>query len=71
MRGVASLALCVALLSGLTLADQPPPFNKAELEAVLREEHSHRISNIFDGEKGIQYARQIATLAPLTTARED
>ena len=29
-------------------------FNKDELEAILKKEHSDRVSNIFDSENGIQ-----------------
>ncbi|KAL1526825.1 hypothetical protein AB1Y20_015517 [Prymnesium parvum] len=49
------LALCATSCA----ADTPPPFNKAELEAVLRKDHSQRISNIYDSESGIQYTWDI------------
>ena len=32
-------------------------FNKAELEAILKKEHSDRVSNIYDSENGIQRRR--------------
>ena len=32
-----------------------PPFNKEELEAVLRKDHSQRVSNIYDPNTDTQY----------------
>ena len=32
-------------------------FNKDELEAILKKEHSDRVSNIFDSENGVQRRR--------------
>ena len=40
----------------VVIADDKPPFNKDELEALLKKEHSERISNIYDSENGIQCA---------------
>ena len=62
--------LLVALAAALSSAADTPPFNKAELEALLRKEHSTRISNIYDQENGIQYvARPFPTAHPWHEAR--
>ena len=45
--------LLVALVMG-SLAEEPP-FDKEELEVLLKKEGSQRVSNIYDSEKGIQY----------------
>ena len=56
-------ALC--LLAALLVAShaapegETPPFDKEELEKLLRKEHSQRVSNIYDSEKGIQYTWNI------------
>ena len=51
-----ALCLLAALLVGVHAADETPPFDKEELETLLRKEHSQRVSNIYDSEKGIQCA---------------
>lgn len=40
-------------------AAEDPPFDKEELEAILRKEHSQRISNVYDSANGIQYTWNI------------
>ena len=54
---VASAVLLCA--SRASEVDSPPgaKFNKAELEAILKKEHSDRVSNIYDSENGIQRRR--------------
>ena len=54
---VASAFLLCA--SRATEVDSAPgaKFNKAELEAILKKEHSDRVSNIYDSENGIQRRR--------------
>jgi len=54
--------LLLVLVACAVLAVEPgaPPFNKDELETLLRKEHSQRISNIYDSENGIQYSWDIA-----------
>lgn len=52
--------LLVALVAACRAADPDPDvpgakFNKAELEAILKKEHSDRVSNIYDSENDIQY----------------
>jgi len=55
--------LCAALLgAAFETADsvvdpdvKPPSFNKAELEELLKKEHSDKISNIYDSDNDIQY----------------
>ena len=54
-RLLSSLVLCALIALG-ACEGTPPPFNKAELEELLRKEHSQRISNIYDQENGIQCA---------------
>ena len=61
-----SLIVCSLLLacSAFEAADpEKPPFNKEELEEILRKDHSDRISNIYDSENKIQCA---LIAAPLT-----
>ena len=41
------------------VAAEDAPFNKAELESLLKAEHSQKISNIFDSAAGIQYTWNI------------
>lgn len=49
------LLYALALFAAFALAaDDAPPFNKEELEALLKKEHSQRVSNIYDNENGIQ-----------------
>jgi len=55
--------LLVALVAACRAADPDPDvpgakFNKAELEAILKKEHSDRVSNIYDSENDIQCAAQ-------------
>lgn len=57
----ATQLLALALLAALSRADdslepKPLPFQKEELEKLLKSEHSTRISNIYDSEAGIQCA---------------
>lgn len=52
LRGI--LVLVLAALCACEEAQAP--FNKVELEELLRKEHSTRISNIYDSENGIQCA---------------
>ena len=54
MRRSLLLSALVLLATHAAAADDPPPFNKEELEALLKKEHSQRISNVYDNEKGIQ-----------------
>ena len=49
----AAVLLCFLAAVVCTVAETPP-FNKEELEELLRKEHSTRISNIYDQENGIQ-----------------
>ena len=52
---LSALLLSVAVHAfDATEADKAPSFNKAELEELLRKEHSQRISNIYDSENDIQ-----------------
>ena len=53
-----ALCLLAALLVATHAAPEgeTPPFDKEELEKLLRKEHSQRVSNIYDSEKGIQCA---------------
>ena len=56
-----SLIVCSLLLacSAFEAADpEKPPFNKEELEEILRKDHSDRISNIYDSANDIQCARR-------------
>ena len=49
--------LLLALLVALAHAEESAhAFNKEELEKLLKEEHSQRVSNIYDNEAGIQCA---------------
>ena len=49
--------LLLALLVALAHAEESVhAFNKEELEKLLKEEHSQRVSNIYDNEAGIQCA---------------
>mmetsp|Transcript_12527 Transcript_12527/g.25463 ORF Transcript_12527/g.25463 Transcript_12527/m.25463 type:complete len:83 (-) Transcript_12527:323-571(-) len=50
-----ALLVCAGRASGAESEVPGAKFNKAELEAILKKEHSDRISNIFDSENGIQY----------------
>ena len=55
MRRILSTILGISLLLGFAGAEEDKaPFNKEELEKLLRAEHSQRISNIYDNEAGIQ-----------------
>ena len=45
----------VLVASIVGVAADEPPFDKAELEKLLRAEHSQTISNVYDKENGIQY----------------
>ena len=49
-----ALCLLAALLVGVHAADETPPFDKEELETLLRKEHSQRVSNIFDSSTNTQ-----------------
>ena len=59
---LSALVLRALLLAALVVGSsgapeaETPPFDKEELEALLRKEHSQRVSNIYDSEKGIQCA---------------
>jgi len=53
----AVLLAAVFLLS--SAVEDAAPFDKNELEAVLRKEHSQRISNVYDSANGIQYTWHI------------
>lgn len=56
-----ALIVCSLLLacSAFEAADpEKPPFNKEELEEILRKDHSDRISNIYDSANDIQCARR-------------
>jgi hypothetical protein len=44
----------IALLVMQVAGEETPPFNKEELEALLKKEHSQRVSNVYDSENGIQ-----------------
>ena len=50
------LLLLTTLLSAAYAEEEKAPFNKDELEQLLKKEHSQRVSNIYDSEKGIQCA---------------
>ena len=72
-----SLIVCSLLLacSAFEAADpEKPPFNKEELEEILRKDHSDRISNIYDSANDIQCARRppghrTSSCNPSTTER--
>jgi len=50
----------VALVAALALASAADaPFNKEELEAILKAEHSQKISNVYDSTNDIQYTWNI------------
>ena len=62
---VASALLFCACRASEVESDVPgAKFNKDELEAILKKEHSDRVSNIFDSENGIQH-RCLSTLPSL------
>ena len=63
----AFLFLVIALFAAAR-ADDAPPFNKEELEALLKKEHSQKISNIYDSQNGIQCAPPLHSRARLCTA---
>ena len=48
------LLSAIALLVMQAAGEETPPFNKEELEALLKKEHSQRVSNVYDSENGIQ-----------------
>ena len=62
---LSALVLRALLLAALVVGSsgapeaETPPFDKDNLEALLRKEHSQRVSNIYDSEKGIQYTWNI------------
>eukprot|EP00308_Calcidiscus_leptoporus_P006492 CAMPEP_0119364732 /NCGR_PEP_ID=MMETSP1334-20130426/11649_1 /TAXON_ID=127549 /ORGANISM="Calcidiscus leptoporus, Strain RCC1130" /LENGTH=94 /DNA_ID=CAMNT_0007380517 /DNA_START=55 /DNA_END=340 /DNA_ORIENTATION=- len=56
MLAIATLGCAAAFDAG---GLKPPSFDKAELEALLRKEHSDRISNIYDSANSIQYTWNI------------
>lgn len=49
--------LCASRASEVEAEVPGAKFNKDELEAILKKEHSDRVSNIFDSENGIQHRR--------------
>ena len=52
----------VALVAALALASAADaPFNKEELEAILKAEHSQKISNVYDSTNDIQCENANAT----------
>ena len=54
---MSAIRLLLALLVALAHAEESVhAFNKEELEKLLKEEHSQRVSNIYDNEAGIQCA---------------
>jgi len=56
------LRACVVFVAAaLCAAEEAPatPFDKEGLEALLRKEHSQRVSNIYDSEHSIQYTWDI------------
>ena len=55
------LLLLTTLLSAAYAEEEKAPFNKDELEQLLKKEHSQRVSNIYDSEAGIQCAPCHAT----------
>ena len=57
MRALVAVLLLVLPL--IAVAEDAPPFNKDELEQVLRKEHSQKISNVYDSATGTQYTWNI------------
>ena len=54
-----AFALIAALLAVGVGADDPPPFDKDALEAILKKEHSQKVSNVYDSENSIQCVQQL------------
>lgn len=54
MRVTCVVAALAALVMVAADEAKPPPFNKEELEGILRKEHSTRISNVYDKETETQ-----------------
>ncbi|KOO23363.1 hypothetical protein Ctob_001018 [Chrysochromulina tobinii] len=54
-----SVAVLVATLVNSSVAEQDPQFKKEELEALLRAEHSQKISNVYDPHEKVQYTWNI------------
>lgn len=62
---VASALLFCACRASEVESDVPgAKFNKDELEAILKKEHSDRVSNIFDSENGIQHRASVKIAQP-------
>ena len=56
MRQSIVYALGMLALAISAEEEKPPPFNKAELEEMLKKEHSQKIANIYDSETSTQCA---------------
>ena len=56
--------LAFVAAAALVAAEDKAPFNKDELEALLRKEHSQKVSNIYDSENGIQCAAPFCSRQP-------
>ena len=65
------LAIVAALAVGAAGEADPPPFNKEELEVMLRAQHSQKISNVYDPHTKTQYTWNVEKqeLCPGVSAR--
>ena len=71
MRSVIVALLLAAAAAFETETSKPGAFNKEELEAILKKDHSDRVSNIFDSDNNIQCVSRAHTLPlPLHAACE-
>ena len=68
MRSVIVALLLAAAAAFETETSKPGAFNKEELEAILKKDHSDRVSNIFDSDNNIQCVRRTHKLPVLLHA---